>query len=173
MLCDNSAATRIWSVLAGASASNRLCNGVCLYDGITVRLHRMRCVALRQCRTNHVTLFSLGFSTVSPCFSLYISWYSVICFVYYILLVFYLYSSCNSVRMSRWNKRLITYLLNQMHEIQWECSHWTRCGAVRYVSSFLPQRTAWCCMTPQKFVHTYGCMRLKFKQQLSFRRVAN
>jgi len=30
----------------------------------------------------------------------YISSYSVSCFVYYILLVFYLYSSCNSVRMS-------------------------------------------------------------------------
>jgi len=35
-------------------------------------------------------------------------------FVYYILLVFYLYSSCNSVRMSHWNKRLLTYLLTYL-----------------------------------------------------------
>jgi len=34
------------------------------------------------------------------CFSLCISSYSVSCFVYYIFLVFYLYSSCNNVRMS-------------------------------------------------------------------------
>ena len=39
---------------------------------------------------------------------IYISSYSVSCSVYYILLVFYLYSYCNSVRMSHYNKRLLT-----------------------------------------------------------------
>jgi len=34
-----------------------------------------------------VTMFRLGFSTVSPCFSLYISLCSVSCFVYYILII--------------------------------------------------------------------------------------
>jgi len=56
-------------------------------------------------------LFSLGFSPLTRSFSLYISSYSVSCFVHYILLVFYLYPTCNIVRMSLRNKRLLTYLL--------------------------------------------------------------
>ena len=48
-----------------------------------------------------VTSRCLAQVLIFPCFSLYISSYSVSCFGYYILLVFYLYSSCNSdVRMS-------------------------------------------------------------------------
>ena len=56
-----------------------------------------------------------GFSLLGT-FTSYQFILSVSRFVYYILLVFYLYCilyfyvSCNSVRMSHWNKRLLTYL---------------------------------------------------------------